>query len=284
MIVDYHMHLRGLLAEGAEPLVHTLGAVERFVEQAAARGVDEIAFTEHVYYFTQTRELWSLPYQVERCLFDLDAYCDVILEAKRRGLPVKLGLEVDYVGERQERLSELIDGYPWDILIGSVHWLDELAVDSSVDAPAGVWAARPVEEVWRAYFDALIELARSRAVDVLAHPDLVKIFDRRPDRALVETLHSEAAVAIADSGVAIEVSTAGLRKPVRELYPDGHLLAECARRGVPITLASDAHQPALVGEDYALALELIRSVGIEEVAVFSERARSLERLPAPGCA
>ena len=112
------MHLRGPFASGAKPLSHTLDTVERFVERARERGVDEIAFTEHVYYFAQTREVWALPYQLERCTFDLDAYCDVILEAKRRGLPVKLGLELDYVGERQERLSELVGGYPWDILLG----------------------------------------------------------------------------------------------------------------------------------------------------------------------
>ena len=108
MIVDYHMHLRGQRDGGCEPLTHSLDTVQLFVERALERGVDEIAFTEHVYYFTQTREIWTLPYQLERCTFDLDAYCEVIGRAKDRGLPVKLGLEVDYVGGRQERLAELL--------------------------------------------------------------------------------------------------------------------------------------------------------------------------------
>ena len=173
MILDYHMHLR----DPDERIVHTLEAVERFVETASARGVDEIGFTEHVYYFRQTRPVWTLQYQIERCVYDLDAYVDVVLEAKRRGLPVKLGLEVDYVGERQDELAPLLEAYPWDYLLGSVHWIDGQAVDQQ----PGIWAHAAVDEVWRRYFAALVELASSGHVDVLAHPDLAKIFGDRPD-------------------------------------------------------------------------------------------------------
>ena len=98
MIVDYHMHLRS----PREEVAHRFEAVEPFVETALARGVDEIGFTEHVYYFRQTRALWDRPYESERCVYDLNDYVDAVVEAKRRGLPVKLGLEVDYVGERQD--------------------------------------------------------------------------------------------------------------------------------------------------------------------------------------
>lgn len=270
MIVDYHMHLR----DPEERIAHTAAAVERFVETAAARGVDEIGFTEHVYYFRQTREIWSLPYQTERCVYDLDAYCDAILEARRRGLPVKLGLEVDFVGERQARLAELLAPYPFDFLLGSVHWLDGLAVDLR----PGIWARWPVEECWRRYFAALEELAGSGAVDVLAHPDLAKIFGLRPDADTVAALHEQAAGSIAAAGLCIEVSTAGLRKPVGELYPDPAFLEACARRGVPITIASDAHVPELVGQDFATALELARQAGCETVAVFEARSRREEPL------
>ena len=92
MIVDYHMHLRRRGEGEAEELDHRVEAVEPYVEKAAERGVDEIGFTEHVYYFRQTRELWEQPYYAERCVHDLDTYVDAVLEAKRRGLPVKLGL------------------------------------------------------------------------------------------------------------------------------------------------------------------------------------------------
>src|SRR5437764_3269112 len=98
------MHLR----DPEERIEHAFQAVERFVETAAARGVDEIGFTEHVYYFRQTRALWTLEYQTERCVYDLDAYVDAVLEAKLQGMPVKLGLEVDYVGDRQDELASIL--------------------------------------------------------------------------------------------------------------------------------------------------------------------------------
>ena len=105
MIVDYHLHLR----DPDERIAHRVDAVEPFVETAARRGVDEIGFTEHVYYFRQTRALWDRPYESERCVYDLEAYVDAVLEAKRRGLPVKLGLEVDHVGERQDELAAVLE-------------------------------------------------------------------------------------------------------------------------------------------------------------------------------
>jgi histidinol-phosphatase (PHP family) len=270
MIVDYHVHLR----DPSGGIEHTPAAARRFVETAATRGVDEIGFTEHVYYFRETQEIWNVPYQRERCRFDLDRYCDAVLEAKREGLPVKLALEVDYVGERQERLSELLGPYPWDYLLGSVHWID----GEAIDAEPGLWAHASVDEVWRRYVRALAELARSGAVDVLAHPDLAKIFGERPEPGVLAELHSEAAEAIAAAGVAVEISTAGLRKPVGELYPDAALLAECVRRGAVVTLASDAHEPHLVGEDFDRAVAAARSAGCSTVTVFDARQARQEPL------
>lgn len=270
MIVDYHMHLR----TPDEEIEHSVEAVERFVETGAARGVDEIGFTEHVYYFRATRPLWTLGYQTERCVYDLDAYCGAVGEAKRQGLPVKLGLEVDYVGERQDELSELLEPYPWDFLLGSVHWIDGQAIDQE----PGIWGLHSVEESWRRYVRSLTELAASGAVDVLAHPDLAKIFGRRPAPPVLAELHEQIAEAAAAGGLALEISTAGLRKPVGELYPDLALLRACVARDVPATLASDAHVPSDVGRDFGRALDLAREAGCETVSVFEGRQRRQEPL------
>jgi histidinol-phosphatase (PHP family) len=231
LIVDYHLHLRG----ADERIAHDTAAVEPFVETAARSGVDEIGFTEHVYYFRQTRAIWDRPYQTERCVYDLEAYVDAVVEAKRQGLPVKLGLEVG-----------------------------GLSIDSAPDR--GIWAETPVDQVWRRYLAALAELAGSGHVDVLAHPDLAKIFGRRPD---------DPPEYPPLDGVALEISTAGLHKPVGELYPDLELL-EAMR--LPITLASDAHVPANVGRDFDRALELARAAGYETVTVFEGRTARQEPL------
>lgn len=274
MIVDYHMHLRGP-ADGHEgPVELTVEAVERFVEQARKRGVDEIAFTEHMYYFRQAEPLLGHPYQRGQVGHDLDDYCDAVLEAKARGLPVKLALELEWLSGRDGELAEILAPYPWDYLLGSVHLIDGEAVDME----QGLWDAMSVEDIWRRYFEALGDLAGSGLADVLAHPDLVKIFGRRPAAAAVDQCHERAAAAIARAEVAVEVSTAGLRKPVGELYPDAAFLARCRERGVGATLASDAHVAQDVGRDFDVGLDHLRAAGYETVTVFEGRASRQEPL------
>jgi histidinol-phosphatase (PHP family) len=81
---------------------------------------------------------------------------------------------------------------------------------------------------------------------------------------------------IAESGVAIEVSTAGLRKPVGELYPDRAFLEMCLDAGCPVALSSDAHHAEHLGYGYDRALELLADAGVTELAVFERRERRLE--------
>ena len=131
-----------------------------------------------------------------------------------------------------------------------------------------------VEEAWSRYFETLAAAARSGLFDSLSHPDLVKIFGE----LAASFDYSGVADAIAESGIAVEVSTAGLRKPVRELYPHPDLLAACRRRGVPVTTGSDAHAPDLVGQDFDRARELLRSAGYETVTVFEQRRARQEPL------
>ena len=265
MIVDYHMHLR----DDRNDIDHTPDAAEKFAERARERGVDEIGFTEHVYYFRQTRECWSRPYQIERCVYDLDAYVEGVLEAKRRGLPVKVGLEVDWYPPGDESLPDVLAPYPWDYLLGSVHWIEGLSVDGGLER--GAWREWPPEQVWRRYVEEWERAACSGRFDVMSHPDLAKIFGVRGSDE-----HYARMAAAADEGdVALEISTAGLRKPIGELYPDERLL-----RGslAPVTLASDAHVPGDVGNELEQAVELARSCGRETVSVFEGRVRRQEPL------
>ena len=120
--------------------------------------------------------------------------------------------------------------------------------------------------------------ARSGLFDSLSHPDLIKHHGPRPDAESVQWLHEDTADAIEAAGVCIEVSSAGLYKPVGELYPDPPLLEACRARGVPITLASDAHEPKNVGRDLDCAVEYARAAGYETVTVFEARERRQEPL------
>jgi histidinol-phosphatase (PHP family) len=268
LIVDYHLHLR----DPEEGIDHSVEAVEKFVDTAAARGVDEIGFTEHVYYFEQTRHLWDPQYMLDRCVWDLDRYVGAVTEAKEIGLPVKLGLEVDYVAGRERETADLLARYPWDYLLGSVHYVDGFPVDQE---PGLVEKLGP-PEAWRRYFVWLRNAARSGLFDSLSHPDLVKHHGPRPDTEAVQWLYEETADAIEAAGVCIEVSSAGLHKPVGELYPDPPFLEACHARGVPITLASDAHVPQNVGRDLDRAIAHARAAGYEALTVFERRERRQE--------
>ena len=167
------MHLR----DPDERVVHSLEALERFVETAAARGVDEIGFTEHVYYFRQTRAVWSLPYQLERCVYDLDEYVGHDRRGEAAGPPGRVRargrLRRRTAGRARRRARALPMGLPAR--------LGALARRPRRRPGAGHLGACSVDEVWRRYFAALAELAASGHVDVLAHPDLPKIFGRRPE-------------------------------------------------------------------------------------------------------
>jgi len=261
LIIDYHMHLRA----PDESIDHTVEAVERYVDKASERGIDEIGFTEHVYYFEQTRPVWSLRYQLDRCRYDLEPYVNAVVEAKRRGYPVKLGLEVDYQPDRAEELDEILAPYPWDYLIGSIHFIDGLAIDQE----PGLVDAVGVEQAWARYYELL--LAAARWVDVLGHPDLIKFIG--PE---IEWDWADFTAGL--ENVCLEVSSAGLHKPHGKLYPNADLLRAGRERGLPITLASDAHIPQNVGRDLDRAIDHARAAGYETVTVFEERAPRQEPL------
>jgi histidinol-phosphatase (PHP family) len=263
VIVDYHMHLRA----PDESIDHTASAVERFVEAAAERGVDEIGFTEHAYYFEELRPLWSVPYHLERCRYSLDRYVDAILDAKRQGMPVKLGLELDYVPDREDDAREILATYPWDYLIGSIHYIGADGIDNEPSLVDRVG----VEEAWGRYYETLGRAAQSGLFDTLGHPDLVKMYGPAIPWDWTRVTDSL-------DGARLEVSSAGLHKPHGELYPNPDLLAEAQKRGVEITLASDAHVPQDVGRDLDRAIEHARTAGYETITVFEGRQARQEPL------
>jgi histidinol-phosphatase (PHP family) len=187
-----------------------------------------------------------------------------------------LGIEADFVPGTEDRMANLLDAREWDYVIGSVHFLRDQAVDMRGDWD--VWRSNDPEKVWRRYFETLGEAARSGMFDVLAHPDLVKVWGDdapRPEGDL-RRFYDLAMDGIAEGGVAIEVSTAGLRKPAGEIYPAPAFLAMCVEAGAPVALSSDAHVPGDLAFRYDQALELLESAGVGEIAVFERRERRLE--------
>ncbi len=301
-MIDYHVHLWPH-PERADEGELALERIARYTEEAARAGVGEIALTEHIFRFVQGRavtEGWwrdwpewgGLPlyaraeaYYDHHATVDLDHYVATALAAKEAGLPVIVGLEVDYVPGRMEAVSALLAGYPFDVLLGSVHALENWLFDDLSDATQmAVWESRPLEEIWRAYAGAMEELAATKSCDVLAHPDLVKVAARYPDRGVIDECEERIADAAAGSGMAAEISSAGSAKPCGEDYPSPSLLARLSRRNVPITFASDSHGPARVGERNAALLRQALAAGYRSVRRFRGRQATDADLCLPGSA
>lgn len=286
-VLDYHVHLwpHELVAEPSELRLERIAA---YCEKAQANGVAEIALTEHLFRFRDVagildsiwpnepnaalREQMSA-YFDHHATAELDVYVEAVEEAKRAGLPVVLGLEVDYYPGRMDEVGKLLGGYPFDVLLGSVHWLGCWMFDIlNADAVMDEWDRRGTEAAWRTYTDALAELAESKSVDVLAHPDLIKVAGRRPAPSLLEECHERIADAAAKVGLAAEISSAGWRKPAAEAYPADGLLNAFFRRGVPVTTASDTHGLGNLAERGSDLAALARGAGYGSLRAFRARA------------
>jgi histidinol-phosphatase (PHP family) len=272
MLTDLHVHLRPDDLEATAEEHFTAANAERYQEIAAERGVQVLGVSEHVHRFRQALEVWRHPFWQENARDDLDAYCAFV----REETSLSLGIEADFVPGAEDRMANLLDGRDWDYVLGSVHFLRDEAID--MRGEWDVWTHSDPEKVWRRYFETLGEAARSGLFDILAHPDLVKVWGGqapRPEGDL-RRFYDVAMDGIADSDVAIEVSTAGLRKPIGEIYPDRAFLEMCLEAGRPVALSSDAHVPGDLAYRYDQALELLESAGVEDIAVFERRERRLE--------
>jgi histidinol-phosphatase (PHP family) len=275
MLVDYHCHLAPD-DEQLGPAFMTDEWIAVYAAAARARGVDELALTEHCHRFRQAAGISQHEFWNETAHADLDEYVGALAAARDAGQPIRVGIELDWLGDDAvSGLRALIADRDLDIVLGSVHWLAGAMIDHP-DYP--VWGSYSVEDVWRLYFEELRRAAMSGLYDVMAHPDLPKVFGDRPPGGVPQREYEETADAFAAAGVACEISSAGLRKPVGELYPAPAFLQACSDRGVPITLAADGHRPQDVGLDLEHAARLAREAGYRTVTAFRGREPRQEPL------
>jgi histidinol-phosphatase (PHP family) len=288
MLVDAHVHLQ---PHGEQPPVDR-ARIERYVESAIANGLDGLVFTEHLFRFVEAFELlagwWNADpdprlhavtqaYWEDHVNLRLAEYAALIEEAKSADLPVFLGMEMDWIPGRADDLRCLLAPYDWDLVLGSVHWIGAFGFD--ITEERAEWERRDVDAVFSEYGQLLTDLADSGLADVLAHSDVPKLWGHRPSS--FAPLHGQIVAAAQRNGLALEINTNGLRKPVGELYPAPEILNAAQAAGIPVTLASDAHVPERLGEAFDRAIASARTAGYTGYTRFVRRQRVFEGFGAP---
>ncbi|WP_405175372.1 histidinol-phosphatase HisJ [Paenibacillus sp. FSL H8-0261] len=269
MHIDYHTH--------HERCGHAVGKLEEYVQRGIQLGLQQLGLSDHLplihvdpasYYPEMAMPMAELPRYVEECLTLKERYRGVI--------DLRVGLEADYIEGYEDQIREILSPYPWDYLIGSVHFLGEWDITDyrQVDG----WEGKDELEVYHLYYDAVKKSALSGLYDIIGHMDVIKRFGYGPQtpegKAEVRMLELETLKVIADSGIAMELNASGLTKPCAEMFPAEHLLQEAFKLGIPLTLGSDSHDPAKLGDGLQEARSMLWHTGFRELAVFEGRRRT----------
>jgi histidinol-phosphatase (PHP family) len=262
-LVDYHIHTK--------LCGHARGEPVDYVREAQRLGLREIGFADHMPLLRIRDEHLTMRPD------ELPLYVEIVRELQRSvdGMDIRLGIEMDYIPGQMDEIWDAASGIDFDYVYGAVHYID--GWDFGDSRRLSSYQGRDPDEMYVRYFDLFCEAAHEGGFDVMAHPDLVKKHGVVTSLPMEET-YERVAQALKDADVAIEVNTSGLRVRAAESYPHVALLSACARKGVPVTLGSDAHRPEQVGADFDVALRQLARAGIREIATFQRRSRTLRSI------
>ena len=255
---DYHSHPQG---HRVQPYSQKL--LQPWIDSARARGLSDIAFTDHDRF---------------RAGVDFEEIDKV--RAANPDVKVRAGIELDNDPQTSAAGRKWVE-QNWDKLdfvLGSVHYLDDpMQMFDSVPDGAGQFVGRDVDDIYTDYFGRVREIAATGLVDCLSHLDLIKIHGHRPCGD-VRSIINETLEFIRSRNLAIELSTAGWRKPVDELYPSDAIIELAIKKGIPFTTASDAHSHAQLAENFDRLAKKMSILGVREVSVYEKHQRQSHTL------
>lgn len=245
MPVDNHVHV---VAHGEYH--YNEEWLKQYLDRAQQKGIQVIGLVEH----DQFRD------EVDQSIIEAVRRPDILIAA---------GLEIDFIPGREEYIKKIIDKSSLDFVMGSVHFIDGWAFDHPDHR--GVFESQDIDKVYSDYFALMDRLVKSRLFDIVGHLDLIKLWGHRPVKKtslqyVQPILHS-----IKASPMVIEINSAGLRRPVQEMYPSRRIIEEMFNLGLPVTMGSDAHHPDQVGEGLADISRTLWSVGYRKVVAFKGR-------------
>ncbi|HHB93947.1 MAG TPA: histidinol-phosphatase HisJ family protein [Campylobacterales bacterium] len=244
---------------------HATGTIDEYIQRAIELGVDIYGFSEHAP--MNFDQYYRLSFE------DMSCYEQDILTYKqiyKDDIEILLGYEVDYLKGYID--SRVIENRSVDYLIGSVHFLDKWGFDNPEFI--GEYKNRDIDDIWQEYFDAIEDMAKTGYFDIVGHLDLIKVFKYLPQKD-IRVIAQNALKAIKKSNMVIELNSAGLRKPIKELYPSKELLEVVYELDIPITFSSDAHSVEQVGFGYKEVIEIAKSIGYTKAVTFEQREKQL---------
>lgn len=238
--------------------------MEQYVARAIQAGLAEICFLDHLTLNEKGRDLSMAPRDVP-----LYYYAARRLQAAYKGqIRVKVGLEVDFTPAYAEAARAVAERFDFDVIGGSVHFIEERNLVSSKSAENRQDVPDP--EFYESYLDLLDRMLDYPYIDVVCHLDVIKKFGTMPPDGFYEKL-SQILDKIASTGKVLEINTSGRAHPVGAIYPDARILDECRAKNIPLCLGSDAHQPDQVGRGFAAATELIQKAGYGRLTGFNRK-------------
>jgi histidinol-phosphatase (PHP family) len=250
---DYHTHPQGHRVQH-----YTQALLQPWADSARKIGLTEIAFTDHDRYHAG---------------MDFDEIDR--LRERNPDLRIRAGIELDNDPIHSAAGRKWIEKH-WDKLdfvLGSVHFLDrDDQMFDSVPDGAEQFEGHDVDAIYADYLRRVREMAATGLIDCLAHLDLIKIHGHRPG-AEIGAIVNETLDFIRARNLAIELSTAGWRKPVNELYPSDRIVDLAIEKGMPFTIASDAHSHAQLGDNYPRLAEKMAAFGIRQICIFENHQR-----------
>ncbi|PID58854.1 histidinol-phosphatase [candidate division KSB3 bacterium] len=259
-MLDYHIHTKFCN--------HAVGEVLEYAAYASGQAfLQEIGFSDHLPMLKWGRPEYAMTFE------HLPDYIRDVRQAQRQfpGLHIKLGIEADYYSPAEEESTrEFLRQYPFDYVYGSVHVVEDWAIDDPSNLKH--WDEQGIDAIYEGYFQRLQQAVRSDLFDIIAHADLVKKFGHRPTKdfsfLIEETIRS-----CKESDVAVEINSSGLRRPVKEIYPSPHILQLLKQYDIPIVFGSDAHHPHEIGKHFTDTRDIVKEFGFTELTVFEGRKR-----------
>jgi len=253
-MIDYHTH--SLYSDGKNTYSELLNT-------AYEKKLSEIGFSDHLCLYYPD---WSVKESQLSKLSD-----DVISLKNNSSIPVKVkfGFEVDYIEGREDEIKKMLDKFPLDYVIGSVHYIKSWNFDTIADDYDSV----NIDKFYNDYFLLIQKAAKSKLFDIIGHADLAKKFAFYPSLNL-DALYEETAKVFAASDVVVELNTSGRDKPCKEFYPSAGFLKQCFKHDVPVTLGSDSHHISHIARYFNDAIQLLKEIGYTQIVSFTQRKRN----------